>query len=177
MAGEAMTGIGSFKTGACGTNGTMGTVLTAIGLIVPDSVMLTIAEVAITEITIEDQDGIYDTLLGAGGQPMTLDIATYNVTPAMFARAFGGSAVGEEYDFPSQTTLITQSIEWETRSHKGYKYKYQAKQASLFASLDGGFKKGGLASLKIKAKIEIPYDSSGGTPVAQSPLKVTRIAV
>jgi hypothetical protein len=174
MPGRAMVGVEGIEMGACGTNGLMGTVLTALGLFVPDSVIISFDEITNNPIYVEDFDNSFIDLPSSEGQPKSLTFSSRDVSPTAMKRFFGGDLSGEVWTPPAQIAMLTQSVKVTTRAVGGYKYEYQFTKCTVFASLEGGLKKGDTASMKIRCSVNTPYDANN-SPLSWG--KLTRIPV
>ena len=101
----ALVGVSTIKFGTCGTNGTMGTTLTAIGIIVPDSVLLTleapdkidifVEDFAFPFISIPDPDVV-----------QSFEFSSRDVSPANLVKALGGTTTTTKWTQATSVSIL-----------------------------------------------------------------------
>lgn len=174
MGKSRLVGIESVEMGDPGADGAMGASLTAIGDLVPDSVMLNIPEMEVEKLYIEGQIAP-DVVIEQPEISITAEWRTRDVDPATLAKAFGGTSDATSWSFPTNPTGIDQSVKLTSKVVDGSKFEIDIPLAKIRSSLDGKLVKNASGEIKFVADVMLPYDSSGGTYV--SPLKITKVTV
>jgi hypothetical protein len=161
---NTILGIKEIKMGACGTNGVMGTALTTVGDIVPDSVALVFDEMTKTDIFCDDQDSVYISSVDKA-VPRRVEFSIRDLSPANMIKAFGGTTVnGTRWEAPVNGLSIEQSVTLESMPVGGFKKMVYIPRGSVRASLDGKFQKKDSAAIKFIVDIVTPFNA-GGTPL------------
>ena len=106
----ALVGVKTIKMGACGTNGTLGTSLTAIGILLPDSILLALDEIGKTDIMVEDYNNPWFTIMDSN-RPSRFEFSIRDLSGANMQKAFGGTAVGTRWiqasaDIRAERTVV-----------------------------------------------------------------------
>jgi hypothetical protein len=162
MASEnAIIGIKEIKMGACGTNGTMGTSLTTLGDLVPDSVNLIFEEPGSTDLYVEDYDTTYYSIPDPA-VPRRLEFSSRDLASTTMERAFGGTVINStRWEAATSVSAIEQSLTAETKVVGGYKKMIYIPRALIRASLDGKMQKKDSAAIKVIAEVLTPFNSGG----------------
>lgn len=168
-------GIESVKIGDPGTDGAMGSTLEEIGDLVPDSVLVNFDEPEEIEIEIENSNVPWEIVFD-GKASRSVEFATRRINPDMLVKVFGGTASDSDsggdndtWEAPVTLPQIEQSIELISKVINGKKLKVSIPLAALKASLNGQMLKNDSGTLKMTAKVKLPYDSVGEEYV--SPIK------
>ena len=167
----ALVGVNTIKFGACGTNGTMGTTLTAIGIIVPDSVLLTLEAPEKIDIFVEDFAfpflSIPDPDMVQG-----FEFSSRDVSPANLVKGLGGTTATTKWTQATSVALIEQSIEITSKVSGGKYYKVNIPRANIRGSLEGKFVGKDTATLKFTCDILQPVNA---TMVAQPAITIEQL--
>jgi hypothetical protein len=167
----ALVGVSSIKFGTCGTNGTMGTTLAAIGLLVKDSVLLTLEETGKTDVFVEDYDNPFFSIPDPQ-RVQSFEFSTIDVTPATLAKALGGTVATTKWTQATSVSIIEQSIEVISTLNNGKQFKISIPRANIRGRLDGKFQKKDTAALKFTCDILTPVN---GSMVAQPAITIEQI--
>ncbi len=171
MPGRIAVGCKTIKYGTCGTNGTMGTTLSTVGLIVPDSVIFNLAEPDSEPVLCEDVSGAVSYLTD-GTQIASFEWEQRDISPATLAKFISGTTTGEVFTPDVAVTIKEASVELTTLVHGGKSFKFEFPRTILKASIAGEAKKKGTFRMKIKCDVAVPFDGSGN-PLAQ--YKISRV--
>jgi hypothetical protein len=167
----ALVGVSSIKFGTCGAAGTMGTTLAAIGIIVPDSTLLTIEAANKVDIYVEDYDMPFFSIPDPQ-RPQSFEFSVRDVSPSTLAKALGGTVATTKWTQSTSISIIEQSIEIISKSNGGKQYKVSIPRANIRGSLDGKFLAKDTATLKFTCDILTPVN---GSMVAQPALTIEQI--
>ena len=155
----ALVGVNTIKLGACGTNGTMGTTLTAIGIVVPDSVLLTIEPPEKIDIFVEDFPQPFFSIPDPN-LVQNFEFSVRDVTPATLVKALGGTTATTKWTQAVAVAIIEQSVETTSKTTGGKYYKVSIPRANIRGSLDGKFVGKDTATLKFTCNILQPVNAS-----------------
>lgn len=156
----ALVGVKSIKMGPCGTNGTLGASLAAIGILVPDSVLLALDEIGKTDIMVEDYTNPWFSVMDTN-RPSRFEFSIRDLSGANMQKAFGGTAVGTRWSAPTLQVANEQSLDIETTTVNGFHYRICIPRASIRASLDGKMVQKDTAAIKFVCDVLTPLDGSG----------------
>lgn len=167
----ALVGVSTIKFGTCGTAGTMGTTLVAIGIIVPDSVVLTLEAPNKTDIFVEDYDNPFF-VIPDPQRVQSFEFSTRDVSPATLLKALGGTVATTKWTQGTSVAIIEQSIEVLSVANNGKYYRINIPRANIRGSLDGKFQKKDTATLKFTCDILTPVN---GSMVAQPAITIEQL--
>jgi hypothetical protein len=160
MSCKSLLGVQTIKAGTCGADGAMGTTLTSIGLIVPDSVILTFEEQVKTDIYIENQVDPYLTVMDAN-RLRSLKCSSRDLDPATLAKFFSGTATTDVWTAGrAAETAVEQSIEIVTKVAGGNSWKIEIPRANVSASLDGSLTAKDTAKMNFNITVLSPQDTA-----------------
>jgi len=163
MAEKSIIGIDKVEWGACGAAGAMGGVLTEIGLLVPDSVRMTMEEPDKTELYVEGSDAPYITIPKAK-RTRQIVLETRGVDPADLVKYFGGSVTLDVWSAPTSEAPIEQSVQLTSVSSGGFYYTVKVPRGLVRASMDAPFSTEETANVKVTIDVLLPLDG-GGAPL------------
>lgn len=172
MAIKKIIGIKTFKMGACGTNGTMGTTLAAVGHVVKDSAAFTTEDDEFFENKVEDYDFPVDMIPVNQGK-IKFSIGFEDLDPATLVKLKGGTATGTtKWAAPADVIIIQQSVEIVTKNNSfstnGAKIEIPKAQIKARFSLD--LKNNVMGKVDCTIEALSPLDGSG---VELSPFSIT----
>ena len=154
----------------------MPSTFTTILNFVPDSAKLMIEIPDEVEILVEDSPDP-DIVLSNGSLKKTVEFATRDMdSSSVLINAFGGSATGETYSFPTTSTSIrVKAIECITEDVNGYHYKVQIPKANVRAGAELRMYNTNPDTGEIGFQCTVQKAvTTGGTAVA--PMRMARIA-
>ncbi len=165
MAGtlKRMIKLTQIRIGALGGSGMMGTTLTSIVHIVPDSAVFVVEEMAQTELGTEETD-YPDIIVNGAARVATLEFATRDVGNAAFIAAFGGTASGTPvWKADRSESVITKSVEGLSATYNSSKIRIDIPKAKITGNAQLRFSKTESGMIGFSCKVLLP-DSDGEVP-------------
>jgi len=165
MSGYRLVGLSSIAIGNYGATGLMGTTLTSITGILPDSATFAIPDPGDTKFFIEDGD--YPDVTIANVSEPYIEFATVDMDPANFALAFGGTGAGTLFS-ASYTALDIRerSIRAIGKDIAGNQVSIDVPRASLRGNTNLQFARSTEGSIGFRADVMLPTTS------AEAPWKI-----
>ena len=161
--GQHLVMFESVRIGALGTTGIMGTTLSTISNIVPDSAVLVFEEQDVTDFYVEDSD--YPEIQVQATAVRSIEFATYDVDNTEMIMAFGGtSSTTTIWHAPYTTTAISEkSIEMISKTYGGKKIKIEIARGTLRASAELKFARSAPGQINFKATVMKPTTTASST--------------
>jgi hypothetical protein len=156
---QALVGVSTIKFGACGAAGTMGTTLVAIGIIVPDSTILTLEAANKTDIYVEDYDAPF-LMIPDPKRIQSFEFSVRDMSAATLAKAMGGTVLTTKWSQAVGVAILEQSIEITSVLNNGKQHKICIPRANVRGSVDGKFSKTDTATLKFTCDVLVPVNGS-----------------
>ena len=154
-----MHGYSKIEIGDCGVDGAMGTVLTEVKAIVPDSVVMEILEPELTEIFVEDQDEP-DILDVSKGGLKTINFSTRDVKTDNLELFFGGSAAGTKWSSPVRSVKKFQSVKLTGKYVDGNAIEISVPKVLMAAKLTGSLQDSESGIIEAGCKVSVPVGAS-----------------
>jgi hypothetical protein len=171
MAEKSIIGIEWVKVGPCGVDGAMGLDLVTMGLLVPDSVKLSIPEPEKTDLFVENSSAPYLSI-PKSQRDSSVEWLSRDTHPETLVKLFGGTVALDAWSAPTSEIPIEQSIKLASKSSGGYHYEIDIPRVLIRASLDGQLRATETAQVKVTGSILNPIDGTG-SPL--SPIKITKV--
>jgi hypothetical protein len=158
---NSIIGVKEIKMGACGTNGTMGTTLTAIGDIIPDSALIAFDEPGKTDLFVDEVDTTWYTIPDYA-VPRRMEFSSRDLSPTTLVKGFGGTAINStRWEAPVLLSAIEQSLTIESKPANGFKRIAYIPKGLVRASLDAKLQKKDSGAIKFVVDIITPFNSGG----------------
>ena len=154
-----MHGYSKIEIGDCGVDGAMGTVLTEVKAIVPDSVVMEILEPELTEIFVEDQDEP-DILDVSKGGLKTINFSTRDVKTDNLELFFGGSTAGTKWSSPVRSVKKFQSVKLTGKYVDGNAIEISVPKVLMAAKLTGSLQDSESGIIEAGCKVSVPVGAS-----------------
>lgn len=170
MALKVLQGFKSIKIGAVGADGAMGTTLTEVLNIVADSVMIDIPESEPLEQYCEGTEAPAIVVAGRSA-PKRIVFSTKELSAANLALFFGGTATGEVWAAPTESSNIYRSVEVVSKAYDGTKVTMEFPSVLMIAKGDLAMLDSKSGQIDANLMVTTPTNASG---VALSPMEWTR---
>lgn len=174
---KVIKGIDEIQMGDPGADGAMGSSLSKVGDLVPDSVTLTLEQGGSTELYVEDADSPF-LVIPDKRIPKTLEFQSRRISINELQRYFGGTisdsdsdSTDDTFELPVTYDRKQKSIKLLTQSVDGRSWEINIPLAVIRPSLNGQLLDTDTAIISVTADIEAPYDTSNEKYV--SPIKFT----
>ena len=165
MARYRVLGLEKIEMGDCGANGAMGSSLSEIGKIVPESVIFETTEPEILELFIEGVDAPDLQRIAKSGLK-SVSFKTREVTPANLAIFDGGEVDTGVYSAPVETIEKYQSVKITGKYVEGNRGVLSIPMALIIAKVTMPFHKKESGMIEATARVATPENAQG---VALSP--------
>lgn len=167
---KSLVGVTTIETSPLGVDGALGTTMTALGLLVPDSVVLTFAAQTKTDIMIENQVDPYLTVLDPS-RIRELKFSSRDIDPVTLQTFFGGTGNTTVWSASrSAEVAVERSIRITSRVAGGNSWVITIPRAAVQVDLDGKMQSKDTMNVNFVCTILSPLD----TAATASPVVFTR---
>jgi len=170
MATKALVGISTIEYGTVTGDETMPTSLTEIGIIVPDSVILTFDPPEKNDLFIEGQVAPYITIPNPN-RIRTFAFRVRDMEPETLELFFGGDVDSDVWSAPTEEEVIFKALKITSKTYDTTLFEIEIPKALLLASLDGKMYQQDTSEISVTAHVQAVFDSSGDPA---SPIQITK---
>lgn len=165
MSNIRLIGLTSIRIGAIGGAGAMGTTLTTIVAIVPDSAHLAFEPPGVTDLFVEEEDLPDIQILSTSKK--TIEFATRDMGTGVLIEAFGGAAAAAVWSMSTSgaVDIKERCIEATSKTYNGKKLKIEIPRISVHAGGDLRFTKTESGQISFSCDVLIPASSTKISPM------------